>query len=366
MTARYRVGIIGCGGIARSHLRGYRDIPGVEVVAGADPSPEARERFETEYGVPNMYASAKELLDRERLDIVSLCVWPPIRPELTELVCAYGIKGIVAEKPMAVDLAGCDRMIAAAERAGSILIVRHQRRYVPRFVAARRLIHAGAVGQVVQIAVFNGGRGGGGDLITSSSHMVDVMRYPLGDAPAEWVIGQIDRRDPGFTNAPTGFQQWEETHLRYGHPIEAGAIGIVQFRGGARGQVECGIVSRPRPSYSATIYGTEGIIETAGDPGRPGRNASQAEEPPLRARLKGNADWTIPEVGPDEGIPTPFTDLVRVMEHGGTHPLNMRSAREVHEILMAIYESSRRRARVDLPLAVPANPLVEMIAAGQV
>lgn len=359
MTTRYRVGIIGCGGMARGHLRAYRAIPGVEVVAGADPTPEARERWEKEHGVSHMYASAEEMLARENLDIVSLSVWPRLRPELTELVTAAGVKGIVAEKPMAVDLAGCDRMIAAAERSGSVLIVHHQRRYSPRFVKARELIDAGAIGQVEQIAVFNGGRGGGGDLITSSSHMVDVMRYLLHDVPAEWVTGQIDRRDVAFKNGPTGFQQWEETHLRYGHVIEAGAIGVIQFPGGARGQVESGIVCRPRPSYSATIYGTEGVIETSGD-------HTEAGEPELRARLKGESGWIQPEVAHEDGAPTPFSDLVDILEHGGTHPLNMHSAREVHEILMAIYESSRRRARIDLPLDIAVNPLEEMVAAGEV
>ena len=55
-----------------------------------------------------------------------------------------------------------------------------------------------------------------------------------------------------------------------------------------------------------------------------------------------------------------------MLEQGGTHPLDMRSARQVHEILMAIYESARRRARIDLPLAVAENPLEEMIEAGEV
>ena len=70
-----------------------------------------------------MYATAAEMLERERLDLVSICTWPPLRPEMTELACAHGVRGIVAEKPMAVDLAGCDRMIAAAERSGAVLIV---------------------------------------------------------------------------------------------------------------------------------------------------------------------------------------------------------------------------------------------------
>jgi predicted dehydrogenase len=354
MTNRYRVGIIACGHIAQLHLRSYRAIPGVEVVGGADVSAETRERWQRELEVPRMYATAAELLERERPDVVSICTWPPLRPELTELACAAGVKAIVAEKPMAVDLAGCDRMIAAAERAGTVLIVHHQRRFRSRFVKAREIIDSGAIGDVVQIGVYNGG-----DLLTSSSHMVDVMRYLLHDAPAEWVIGQIDRRDPGFSNRPVGLQQWEETHTRYGHHVETGAIGVVQFRGGARGQIEVGIVSRNRPGYSATIYGTDGIIETSGDRPEPG-------EPYLRARVKGHPDWITPEAPPNEATQAAFEALLRVLEEGGTHPLDMRSARQVHEILMAVYESSRRRARVDLPLEVGASPLEEMIAAGAV
>jgi len=354
MSNRYRVGIIACGNIAQLHLRSYRAIPAMDVVGGADVSAETRARWERELEVPRMYATAAELLERERPDIVSVCTWPPLRPEMVELACAAGVKAIVAEKPMAVDLAGCDRMIAAAERSGTVLIVHHQRRFRSRFVKTRELIDAGAIGDVVQISVYNGG-----DLLTSSSHMVDVMRYLLHDAPAEWVIGQIDRRDPGFSNRPVGLQQWEETHTRYGHHVETGAIGIVQFEGGARGQIECGIVSRPRPGYSATVYGTDGVIETSGDRPEPG-------EPWLRARLKGDRDWTFPEAPPNEATQAAFEALLGVLQEGGTHPLDMRSARQVHEILMAVYESSRRRARIDLPLTASASPLEEMIAAGAI
>jgi predicted dehydrogenase len=361
MPARYRVGIIACGLIAEAHLRAYRKIPAVEVVAGADVSPEVRERWQAEHGVRRMYAGAAEMLERERPHLVSICTWPPLRPEMTELACARGVKGIVAEKPMAVDLAGCDRMIAAAQRSGTALIVGHQRRFHNRYVKARELIDSGAIGDVAQISVFVSG-----DLLTSATHMVDVIRFLLHDAPAEWVIGQIDRRDPGFTNRPLGLQQWEETHMRYGHHVEAGALGLIQFQGGARGLVEVGIVSRPRPGYSATVYGTDGIIGASGDRPEPGEPSTGGRpEPWLRARVKGEPDWTYPAVEPNDAIQAEIEALIDVLERGGTHPLDGRSARQGHEILMAIYESARRRARVDLPLAVAENPLEAMVAAGE-
>jgi predicted dehydrogenase len=136
-------------------------------------------------------------------------------------------------------------------------------------------------------------------------------------------------------------------------------VGLIRFRGGARGLVEVGIVSRARPSYSATVYGTDGMIEASGD--RPA-----AGEPWLRARLRGHSDWSTPEIEPNNAVQAEIAALLDVLEHGGTHPLDMRSARQGQEILMAIFESARRRARIDLPFTGLANPLQEMVAAGEV
>src|SRR5262245_55681218 len=118
MTKRYRVAIIAGGQIALAHLRAYRGIAAADVAAVADVSEAVRQRWTSELEVPRAYASAQELLERERPDVVSVCTWPTLRPEMVELVCAAGVKGILCEKPMAVDLAGCDRMLAAAARSG--------------------------------------------------------------------------------------------------------------------------------------------------------------------------------------------------------------------------------------------------------
>src|SRR5437667_12046850 len=155
MTARYRVGIIAGGLIAQgATLRAYRQIPSVEVVAVADVAEEVRRKWTGELGVPHAYATAEEMLAQQRPDVVSICTWPPLRPEMVELACAHGVKAILCEKPMAVDLAGCDRMIEAAERSGTVLIVGHQRRFHTRYVKARELIDSGAIGDVVQVTGF--------------------------------------------------------------------------------------------------------------------------------------------------------------------------------------------------------------------
>jgi predicted dehydrogenase len=289
------------------------------------------------------------MLVQEKPDIVSICTWPPLRPDMTALACAAGVKGIVAEKPMAVDLAGCDRMLAAAERSGTVLIVGHQRRFHNRYLKARELIDSGAIGEVVQIVGFEGA-----DLLSNGSHTVDIIRHLVHDAPAEWVIGQIDLRPIDRQDGRLGFQQWTATHTRYGHRIESGVFALIQFEGGARATIEGGVVGRSRRpgggGWRAIIYGSEGTIEVAGDQLAPG-------EAWVRARVQGEADWVYPEVEANDAFRAEIEALIDVLEHGGRHPLDGRSARAGHEIMMAIFESSLRRARIDLPLHEAGYPL---------
>lgn len=355
MTRRYKAAIIACGNIAKGcHLPAYRKIEGVEFVAGADPSPEIRQTWEQELGVPHMYTDPAEMLEKEKPDLVSICCWPPLRPELTELAADAGVKAILAEKPFAVDMAGADRMIEACRRNGTLLVVGHQRRYHNRYVRARELIDAGAIGEVVQVSGLSGVPTRGGDMLTGGTHTIDAIRFLASDAPAEWVIGQIDYRDPGFTNGPIGLQQWEETHTRYGHRVETGAFGLVHFANGVRGMIENGIIGR-RGGWPALVYGSEGMIEIAPDRPEPG-------EPWLRARVKGQGEWLLPEIEVNDPFQAEIEEMIRVLEHGGTHPLGAEAAREVHLIIMAIYESARRRGRVDLPFEVDASPLEAIVA----
>jgi predicted dehydrogenase len=298
------------------------------------------------------------MLEQEKLDVVSICTWPPLRPEMVEAACAAGVRGILCEKPMAVDLAGCDRMLAAAERSGAVLVIGHQRRLHDRYVKARALIDSGAIGDVVQITGFDAA-----DLLSNGSHTVDLVRFLADDAPAEWVIGQIDVRDTGRSNGRLGFQQWQETHMRYGHHIESGVFALVQFQGGARATLEGGVAGRGRRpgagGWGMTVYGTEGIVEVAGDQLAEGQSW-------LRARVKGQANWVSPEVEPNDAFQAEIEQLLEVLERGGRHPLDGRSARAGHEIMMAIYESSRRRARIDLPLEAQESPLETMVAGGEI
>jgi predicted dehydrogenase len=221
----YRVGFIGCGGIARAHAKGYAEVPECQIVAAADISQEAVDGFGEQFGVSRRFTSYEEMLAAEKPDIVSVCTWPPQHPEPVVAAARAGAKGILCEKPMALTLPEADRMNEAARAAGSILIVGHQRRFDSRYALARKLVADGAVGTLEEIlAICNG------DLFSDGTHAIDLMRFLAGDAPVNWVFGQIDLRQPTVTNtAHVGYQRWRETATRYGHPIEGGSLAQVQF-----------------------------------------------------------------------------------------------------------------------------------------
>ncbi|MBI1929843.1 Gfo/Idh/MocA family oxidoreductase, partial [Candidatus Poribacteria bacterium] len=128
---KYRVGIIGCGSIANLHVRGYRGVESVEIVAIADPVEAALEEFGNRYNLPivNRYLDAREMLDKEHLDIVSVATWHQLHAPMTIAACARKPKAVLCEKPMATTLGECDEMLIVARRNGVKVAIAHQRRF---------------------------------------------------------------------------------------------------------------------------------------------------------------------------------------------------------------------------------------------
>jgi predicted dehydrogenase len=344
----YRAGIIGCGGIARAHARGYQEA-GIALVAAADPLEEARHRWQHDFPECKVYADYTEMLANEGLDLVSVCTWPPLRVEPVVAAAKAGSRGIACEKPIALDLGQADAMLAACDQHGTRLIFGHQRRFNQRYIEAKAALDRGEIGALEGIYASSGG-----DLLTCGTHTIDLIRFFANDEPIAWVMGQI-HRDP--LEGPT---------TAYGHEVEQDAVGRICFRNGLRalmeqGGVTTGCEERWRRHWHVIVTGSAGRIEVDGD--------KKPEHPwPTGWRIQrfGDQDWEVHET-PNE--PNPFAiemrELVRWIEEGGDHPLKAESGRADHEVLMAIMASSRQRARIKLPLEIGTSPLYDMLAAGE-
>ncbi len=331
MDKIYKVGVIGCGGISRMHANWYRDEPRTKIVAAADISEAQVNKFGDEYRVERLYTDFIEMLETEALDFVSVCTRPKLHAPVTIEVAKHGVKVILTEKPMAENLGQADAMIEACEQNGVKLAVDHQLRFDPPYVAAKHLLADGAIGELFRIHAICGG----GDLKDNATHAVDLMRFLHNDRPIEWVTGQIER-----IGTPT----------KYDLESEDFAMGYFKFADNVRGIIESGHDTAPG-YHHIYCYGTAGEIELA-VPGGPG----------IRMRTKtSGGDWVIPETRSEKG---PVQELIACVEEGREHRSSGYQGKATLEVLMAIYESSRRRQRIRLPMAEKESPLTLMIQEG--
>lgn len=110
--SQFKIGIIGCGrpwktakatgfGQAHAHAAGYKASLDCEIVAAADISQENLDAYCETHHVPNGYLSHQEMLAKEDLDIVSVCLWPHLHTPVSIDVAKVGVKAIHCEKPIA-------------------------------------------------------------------------------------------------------------------------------------------------------------------------------------------------------------------------------------------------------------------------
>ncbi|TVR54414.1 MAG: gfo/Idh/MocA family oxidoreductase [Puniceicoccaceae bacterium] len=143
-----RVGIIGVGQIGKSHLRTYTGkVPGVEIVAAADVNAEELARVAGEFSIPHTYADFRELLARDDLDAVDVCLHNNFHAPVSIAAMKAG-KHVYCEKPMAGSYTDALAMAKAAKKTGRKLSIQLSQIFSKETKAARRLIKAGKLGRL--------------------------------------------------------------------------------------------------------------------------------------------------------------------------------------------------------------------------
>jgi phthalate 4,5-cis-dihydrodiol dehydrogenase len=225
-----RLGIIGLGRAFALTAPAFRD-PRVRVVAGADPRPEARRRFQAEFG-GKAYSSVEALCADPAVDVVYVATPHQHHAAQARMACAAG-KHVLVEKPMALSLAECRAMIAAAKKAGVHLIVGPSHSFDLPILKTRQLIDSGRFGAVRMITALDftdflyrprrpeelATTKGGGVLFNQAAHQVDIVRL-LAGAKARSVrahTGAWDRARPteGAYSCVVGFARGVFASLVY-------------------------------------------------------------------------------------------------------------------------------------------------------
>jgi UDP-N-acetyl-2-amino-2-deoxyglucuronate dehydrogenase len=323
---KYRVGVIGCGGMGGSHAGSFKNNPRTELVAVMDNNPEAAKKLADTFSVPGCYTDRKEMFKNEELDILAITTWQSVRAEIAiDAVENTNVKAIFGEKPMCASLGEAQDMLTACDKKGVKLVIGHQRRFSSVNTEARKLIQEGAIGKP-QTMLRRDGLG----LLNRGTHEIDEMMYILGDPKALWVIGQVSRET----------DKWER-RVR----CEDLCMGLICFEGGIRGIYESDL---PEPCLRGdVVYGSDGILK-------------RGEKGTLMLLNNKATDWQI--INPRVSDPDQHTELLDWLDGKvESHRNDGHVAYKTMEIMMAIYESLRIKNVVVLPLQTRENPLDLMV-----
>lgn len=135
----FRIGLVGAGAISRRHLQAFVESDYVATVEIADPSEQAREAMRKDYGlVTAAHETIEPLLENPDIAIIDVCT-PHYLHKPQAIAALEAGKHVILEKPMAMTVAECDEILAAAERSGKRVFVALCQRMFPAHLEAKRL-----------------------------------------------------------------------------------------------------------------------------------------------------------------------------------------------------------------------------------
>ena len=157
---KLRVGFIGTGGIAHSHMRAYKQFDDVEVVAGADLVPGRAAAFFREFGIEAAdYTDYKKMIAECRLDAVSVCTYNRQHAGPASYALEHGLS-VLLEKPFAVTLEEAAGICRAEKSSGKILSIGFQPRFDPNMQMIGKIFRSGELGRIYYIQTGGGRRRG--------------------------------------------------------------------------------------------------------------------------------------------------------------------------------------------------------------
>ena len=319
--ADVRWGLIGCGDIARKRVApALRDAAGSRLVSVSRARAELAEEFARAFEADRWYADWREQIRDPGIDAVYVATPVDQHAEQT-IAAAEAGKHVLCEKPMALDAAACDRMIAACKANNVRLGIAYYRRFYPVVKRIKEMLDWEEIGRVVlaQVNAFESfnpkpweprawlvdpKQAGGGPMMDFGSHRIEVFLNLLG--PAADVTGFVDK-------------------VRLERKVEDTAIAVFRMESGARAQLTV-THAAAEPLDTLDIYGANGSLHVEslnrGDLRIVGPFGDRLENHPPHANLH-------------QPLVEDFIEALRKMREPGVTGV---AGREVQRLLDRIYE----------------------------
>jgi UDP-N-acetyl-2-amino-2-deoxyglucuronate dehydrogenase len=329
--------IAGCGKIAQRHAEQIAKYGFLQAVC--DTNPDKAESLGKQYRAKYYYTIDSMLLSEKNLDIVSVCTPNGLHAEHTIKSLRSGIN-VLCEKPMALKVDDCGKMIQEAEKANKRLFIVKQNRFNPPVQKIKSLIEDGKLGKIysVQLNCFWNRNDGyykdsdwkgtkaldGGTLFTQFSHFIDLLY---------WMIGDIQDISAFYDNSGHhGIIEFDDN-----------GVVILKFSNGVIGTINYTVNSyKKNMEGSITIFGEKGTVKIGGQYLNE-LDYQMVEDQKIEDIPKGNPPNDYGQyVGSMANHDKVYENLMNVMLNGGSIITNCYEGLKTVEIINRIYLSAER------------------------
>lgn len=345
MSARIKVGLIGSGFVSSIHAEALKRCPDAELVAVASPTGNNAELFAQKNGLPRSFQDYRKLLELEEIDLVVVGIPNDLHCQVTLDAAAAG-KHIVLEKPMCLNLAEADRMLAACRQAKVKLMYAEELCFAPKYVRLKQLLDSGALGKPILLKqsekhdgphaahFLDVNRSGGGVTMDMGCHAIEFFRWLLGRPGVTSVYAQMG------TYAHSGKTRGEDN-----------AILIIEFANGAMAVAEESWTKLGGMDDRAEVHGSKGVAYADLLHGN-SIGVYSAEGYDYAVEKAGSTvgwSFAIYEEIWNYGFVQEMAHFVDCVKRDQEPLVSGEDARVVMEVLFAAYESAGTGRKVQLP-----------------
>ena len=338
-----KIGIIGCGRISKNHFDAVSQIQEAEFVAACDVIDSRLQTVSDNYGIKKLYTNYKEMMEKENLDLVSICTPSGLHPQIGIDAANHRIN-VLTEKPMATNIEAADALIRACDVNNVKLFVVKQNRLNSTMQLLKRAIDKGRFGRIylAESNVFwqrpqayydaEKWRGtwefDGGAFMNQASHYVDALY---------WLLGNVDN-----------VMAYTATMARRIEAEDTGSA-ILHFRNGIIATLNVTMLTFPiNFEGSITIIGEKGTVKIGGVAVNK-IEKWEFEEYDDDDRIAQDANYQPPNVYGFGHTPY-YRNVIDVLLGKDVPSTDGRDGRKSVEIIQAIYRSAKTGKRISLPL----------------
>lgn len=351
---KLKIAIIGTGSISESHIAAYLKNDKVELYAFCDLDKKRLSYMAKKYNITRTFTDMNEMLLLKEIDAVSVCTWNSAHAACTIAALNAG-KDVICEKPMSISEEDAKTMKEAAERNNKLLMIGFVRRYGNDCKILKEFIDTDYLGEIYYAKATYlrrkgnpGGwfgdksRSGGGPLIDLGVHVIDLVRYLLGNPKPISVYGATFHKLADRKNIKgKKFYQSASASEHDICDVEDLATAMIRFDNGALLSIEA--------SFSLNIKNDEGKIELFGTKGGAKLNPELEVYSELNDYLSNITLDAETALSFDGLFENEIDHFVSCLTEGTTCISPAEDGIDIMRILDAIYESAKTGHEVILP-----------------